>query len=206
LAYQLSTRRDGQHLGRSNRTKSRNRNPHLTGAKLVHRPQAKVLPVPIQNALVREMKTRADDPADENRADNLHALFPLSSCRDTHVEKDPQRAWTLMWESARAGSTHAQGEAMHYVVRSRDYQTSTESERRDWSLACLAHKHCFGWDLLSLVDTTVCEKGLSCPCFRAPCSSPTSIATEGVCAIGCASPERFVSGSSVDGVELDYFA
>jgi ankyrin repeat protein len=70
-----------------------------------------------------------------------------------------------MWESARAGSTHAQGEAMHYVVRSRDYQTSTASERRDWSLACLTHKHRFGWDLLSLVDAMVCEKGLRAAVF-----------------------------------------
>jgi hypothetical protein len=137
------------------------------------------------------MKTRADDPADENRADNLHALFLLSSCRDTHVEKtlnDPGRLCGNPLELVRR---MLRGEAMHYVVRSRDYQTSTESERPGLeSPLALRTKHCFGWDLLSLVDTTVCEKGLSCPCFRAPCSSPTSIATEGVCAIGCAKSLR----------------
>jgi ankyrin repeat protein len=54
---------------------------------------------------------------------------------------------------------------MHYIVRSRDYQTSTPLERRDWSLACLAHKHRFGWDLLSVVDTAICEKGLRAAVF-----------------------------------------
>jgi ankyrin repeat protein len=133
-------------------------------SQLVHRKGVTDLPKSIKKALFLELMVRATDMSNEYRCDDLNALFVCYS-QGTLVDANPQQAWSFLWQAARAGSLYGQGQIMYYILATGDFQSATEQERREWSLALLLLKSQTGRKLLMQAPVSDCEKGLRAAVF-----------------------------------------
>ena len=117
------------------------------------------LAIPVRSAVFQELKAGTADLNNPARADYLNALFVCYQ-EGKLTEKDPRKAWDLLWQAARAGSRFAQGQVMYYIVVAKDFNHSTAKERRDWSVTCLMPTNHIGHKLLMEIDADKCERGL----------------------------------------------